>query len=541
MKLLPAFGGKSKSRVSQKANRFREDEGGAMIIFGLIIFVMMLMAGGMAVDFIRFEHERARLQYTLDRAILASTALNNPLDPEAVVADYMAKADLPDHQLSVRVPTNTENARLANANASLMMNTFFVNMLGIPEMEANARAGASELIPETEISLVLDVSGSMGGSKLADLKQAAKDFVDLVITDQNQDNVSISIIPYNMQVNVGQNILDQLNVTSEHSTSHCVDFDTSDYNSTAISSATELQRAGHFTAFVRTGSGGWAWEDGEINHPNMDPADHKTFEWMCPITSHSEIMAFSQNKTALKTYIDNLQAGGNTSTDIGTKWGAFLLDPSANAVVQNMAGVDPAFMDRPAPYSDNDTIKALVVMTDGVHTTERRLNEAFRDGLSDVWIDPDSTVMSTRYQTSPDTYWNSDVYFENSAANGDTTEPVNAANATQLSWTRVWELMTPKYYNRHHIEERSDTAPLADITTSVYRSTKDNRLSAICGKAKNQGIKLYTIAFDMDEDDETLMRQCATAEADFFAVGEEELSDAFEAIASTIQRLRLTH
>ena len=57
-----------------------------------MMFVLTLMLAGLAVDLMRYEASRVALQNTLDRATLAAAALNQDLDPEAVVRDYVAKA-----------------------------------------------------------------------------------------------------------------------------------------------------------------------------------------------------------------------------------------------------------------------------------------------------------------------------------------------------------------------------------------------------------------------------------------------------------------
>jgi Flp pilus assembly protein TadG len=80
--------------LSLQPRRFRNDEDGAMIVFGLIFFVLMLMIGGLAVDFMRFEYTRTRLQNTLDRATLAAASLDQQLDPTLVVKDYLLKANM---------------------------------------------------------------------------------------------------------------------------------------------------------------------------------------------------------------------------------------------------------------------------------------------------------------------------------------------------------------------------------------------------------------------------------------------------------------
>ncbi len=49
---------------------FGRDENGSLIVFTLILFVLMAMMGGIAVDLMRYEATRVQLQQTLDRATL---------------------------------------------------------------------------------------------------------------------------------------------------------------------------------------------------------------------------------------------------------------------------------------------------------------------------------------------------------------------------------------------------------------------------------------------------------------------------------------
>ena len=72
--------------------RFRREERGSILIFSLFLLIMMLMIAGMSVDLMRSETQRARLQRTLDRAVLAGASLEQTLDSEAVVRDYFEKA-----------------------------------------------------------------------------------------------------------------------------------------------------------------------------------------------------------------------------------------------------------------------------------------------------------------------------------------------------------------------------------------------------------------------------------------------------------------
>ncbi len=57
-----------------------------------------------------------------------------------------------------------------------------------------------------EVALVLDVTGSMGGQKIADLKTAAKELVDIIVQPVQTPYYSkLALVPYSMGVNLGSN------------------------------------------------------------------------------------------------------------------------------------------------------------------------------------------------------------------------------------------------------------------------------------------------------------------------------------------------
>lgn len=107
---------------------------------------------------------------------------------------------------------------------------------------------------------------------------------------------------------------------------------------------------------------------------------------VCSENLNAEVLAYSMNQATLESYIDNLGVGGNTSIDLGVKWGAALLDPTMNPVVNDMISdgdVDAAFAHLPTPY-DDDVLKVLVVMSDGENTAQYYLNDDYQDGMTDV-------------------------------------------------------------------------------------------------------------------------------------------------------------
>ena len=168
-----------------------------MVIFGLMIMILMLVAGGIAVDTMRYEANRTKLQNTLDRAVLAAASLDQDLDPTLVVTDYFAKAGLQDYTLDVDVEQDAVGSyRKVTAEASIDVNSLFLHMVGIDSINAPAIGTAEERVLNVEISLVLDISGSMGNwsptggkSKMQLMKDAATEFVNTVLVDEQKDLV----------------------------------------------------------------------------------------------------------------------------------------------------------------------------------------------------------------------------------------------------------------------------------------------------------------------------------------------------------------
>ena len=74
----------------------------------------------------------------------------------------------------------------------------------------------------------------------------------------------------------------------------------------------------------------------------------------------SEIMPLSSNKTTLKARINGLTAVGSTAGHIGTAWGWYTLSPNFNSLWTGSAA---------NPYNSSETVKAVILMTDGDFNT----------------------------------------------------------------------------------------------------------------------------------------------------------------------------
>ena len=172
------------ARANPSLGQMKKDEDGSIIIFSLFILIVMVMVAGLAVDFMRAETQRVRLQSTLDRAVLAAASLEQALDSETVVRDYFQRAGLDQYLDKVEV-TEGAFSKTVSASASAHLKPYFLGFAGINSLPAIAGGTAQEGISDIEVSLILDVSGSMGWNsvktghvKIEDLKDAARGIRD---------------------------------------------------------------------------------------------------------------------------------------------------------------------------------------------------------------------------------------------------------------------------------------------------------------------------------------------------------------------------
>lgn len=485
----PGICSRAQDRLKAELKHFYRDESGSLLILTLMIFIMLLILTGMGVDFTRQETARIRLQNTLDRAILAAADLDQELDPESVVRDYFAKAGMDAYLDDIQVEGNSAGTyRIVTANASLDLPTQFLRLesryltdwQGIDSLHTVAAGQAEERVSQVEISLVLDISGSMRGTKISTLRGAAQDFVDTVLRDESEDLVSLSLIPYTAQVNAGPALLSQINLTDvpRHNYSHCLEFTSDDFLRLGLHPSRLYRQGQHFTRYE------YGPYDAGINNPS------------CPKRPYERIIPFSQDADELKQAIGQLQARHNTAIHTGMKWATVLLDPSSQPMIAQLSAnpvggvnIDPAFANRPAPLDDDETKKFIILMTDGQNVAADRLQRHLYN--SDAEYD----------------YWNEyGVY-------GHSRRVTGSAN----NW---WQY----------------------VETDYSASQANTRLQQVCDLANNDdnNLVVFTIGFEVNNTSANVMRNCATTPAHFFRVEGVEITKAFDTIASQINELRLT-
>lgn len=369
--------------------RFRRDEGGHIgMTFALMVIPCMMMVG-MAVDWGRVLHARSQLQGIVDNmALAAGREVQKATSNYDTIAQTTATNFWNAHKDNVKLAmanntTVTYTSNTSKTEFTLKLTTWvptpFMTAGGLvapgaakagapsscssswwqcQEISSSAtamiQAGGSNKDMDVETSLMLDITGSMSGSKITDLKLAAKDLIDIVVwNDQSIATSRVALAPFSAKVNVGTYASA---VTGLAATSG------SNKLRTCVTERTGFDR---YTD-AAPGSGSWIGAFNQINGGTSGSNYNSSGSCGSSDPSSDEsIMPLTNDKVALKTRIDNFTVTGATAGHLGTAWAWYLLSPNWSSIWPTAS--------KPAPYGDiasNKVRKIAVLMTDGDYNTQ---------------------------------------------------------------------------------------------------------------------------------------------------------------------------
>ncbi|MGQ2908049.1 MAG: pilus assembly protein TadG-related protein [Aliihoeflea sp.] len=352
------------ARFSNILTRFMSDRRGNFAILTGAALSMLAVGAGFGVNTAQLMNTKSALQNALDAAV-ASTARDLTT---GVIAEADARASVEafliangggafarDGAVTLETLTVDRTARTVAATAKANIDLAFPLFGAEKTRDVAATTAALYADRRIEVAMMLDVTGSMAGSKIRDLKTAAKNAVDSFLRNQRpgQERVRISIVPYANSVNAGT--LAASSVYVERNAGERVQAP-----SNIAPRAVSASRPDN-CATERKGDFRYLDDGPDVSMVNRDfliddfirRYDGNDARRTCPSVA---VVPLTNDARALHAAIDGFNAVGGTGGHIGVQWTWYMLS-------ERWANVLPA-KSRPMKPSD-DVQKYAILMTDG--------------------------------------------------------------------------------------------------------------------------------------------------------------------------------
>jgi Flp pilus assembly protein TadG len=402
--------------LTKLASGLRDDKSGStMIIFGLTMMPVMFFVG-MSVDFSRMLTAKAQSLAMADAAGLAAgrsfqtgaeytsatapagskvtctpgTGLNK--NAETAACNFL-RTTLSQNVVSTVVdfPATTNSAEFTVRTTSWVKTPF----LGIGEFTGHRAADSSaptgcttngwqcQKVVSTstviaasggnsdginiEVSMMIDVTGSMdesdgaGSTKIATVKKAAGDAVNILIwDDQSKFTSKVALAPFSQRVNVGSYMTAVTGLPATNASGKSL--------RPCVTERTGVE------AYTDAAPGTGNWIGSYVGQPSAgtnSATDTSNYNSSGTCSSGNDpsatmsIIPLTSNKTTLKDEIALLDTSNTTAGHLGTAWAWYLISPNWAGIWP--AGSTPGAYDKSAKPSLK---KYAILMTDGDYNTQ---------------------------------------------------------------------------------------------------------------------------------------------------------------------------
>ncbi len=380
-----------------------DKRGNVMILAGLLTVPLLMMAGA-AVDMSQVITVRTRLAQAADAAALAVGAAGTLDQSQAQeIANNVFNANYPAAELGTPGTVSVQfDDGAINVSADAVVDMAILDVIGINTFNVGAETVVIREVKNIEVVMVLDNTGSMSGSKIESLKTAAETLVNVLFGESaTSDNVKIGLVPFATSVNIGpDSVLQGWVDTTGTSSLNEVNFDTGTsifdlYQDLAASNVSwagcvearpepyDTNDAAPQPSIPDTRWVPYLWPDEPDSYESGVPFyyynsylndtisgnpderqrfvgkydDGQTLQisnrgpnWLCP----TEITPMTNVKVEIMDAIDDMYANGSTNIPVGLAWGMRAISPGAP-------------YSQGASYTDDETIKAIILLTDGAN------------------------------------------------------------------------------------------------------------------------------------------------------------------------------
>lgn len=526
------------SHLKLLANR----KGNFAINFALMS-ALIFLAAGLAVDYVQSLSNRTEISNALDAATLATgraLAIGEISTTGTDAQDYLMAifaANVGDDTFDTgtyaleNFTLDTDNNTLA-ASVSIEQPLTFLR-IGLDKSRQTVTSSSEVTfgIGTIEVAMALDVTGSMGGSRITALKSAASLGITELLSanSDTEENVRISLVPYSKAVNAGDladyvypDYLDPTSDAPVYDSSYAAGYDVRSFQEDYWTCSYTLRNDG-IGPYLRAGSAG---------------IDLNGLHSLAAFSGGSALT----DMTDIESRFEVARYRGSTATTVCTLPDDFIVEDDGTSV-------DDCATDRKAPTSAG--------LEDLQYTDENP---------SKGMISRDSRLPEDGCPTSEIVPLTSDETTLTNAVTGLATGGCTAGHiGLQWAWYTIsakWAeylstgskpgdmdidddlykyiiLMSDGSFNTAYAGSSADDVSCAESSLSVTHTGN------LCTNIKAQGIKIFTVGFGTSDSADSMLKSCASPDEGTFTYAYEpdtaaELKETYQAIASAIQALRLS-
>lgn len=340
------------------AGRFTRNRSGNFGMMMAVTAPLLILGAGYGLNVAQISITKSNLLAALDAAVTSTardltTGVITKDEARGVVEAFLfangERAYAENGRLTLDKIEIDPVAKTVEAQASVELDLAFALFGAANQQKVTAQSAAIYSDKKVEVAMMLDVTGSMSGQRLRDLKVAAKNAVKLLLGNNKaiHDRVRVALVPYADAVNAGP-------------LSHTIYVESNRYSSSEPPAmpASQPVSSVNLCGTDRESSAYQFTDDGpDVAMVNRD--------YRLQYCQNAALIPLTTNQSALETRIDSFVASGNTAGQIGIQWTWYMLSPKWANVLPEAS--------KPRAYDDEKAAKYAILMTDG------EFNTAFAD------------------------------------------------------------------------------------------------------------------------------------------------------------------
>ncbi|GJL97065.1 MAG: hypothetical protein DHS20C06_08820 [Hyphobacterium sp.] len=531
--------------IFSKLKRFLRATGGNVATIFAISLVPVSVMGGGAVDFAQAMNARGRLAEALDAAALAVGSQPNLAiaDAEQMALDYI-EANYPSREVgqvhSVTISVDSDEG-IVRISGQSHVPTTLLGIMGMDYINVDWTSEVRRAQQNLELVMVLDNTGSMRGSKIRSLRDSAALLTEILFTGaQEPDDVQIGLVPFAATVNVGQQFarswwLDPDGLSPIHA-----EWQSGDDDGAEVEVCRRRGRRGRLRCRTEE-----VPDTGFRTHWDLFD-DLRNTSWEGCVEARTvplDIEDLAPNRANPESLFipffapDEPDSGGFSNSYLDDDDGLLggLFDSlGLDALFFVLADITKYDRGRPSGGGPNEgcTTTPVTPMTNNRRTVDNAISAMDASGNTNI---PNGIGWGVRLLSPQEPFTEGVAYGDRRTIKAmviltDGNNVLSGSSTDLMSRYNAYGYIT---HGRLGVRT-SSSSQLADAL--------DDRTTAACQYARDQGIRVYTITFQVSSSStRQLMENCASHPSLYFdSPSNEALENAFEIIAGDLSNLRIS-